>query len=64
MSVATPAPFRSGPLEDAPLIAMLAVGDLFEALEFERGQVWGVAPRLGLVGYVPQSTLVNLGEID
>ncbi|MBA3878281.1 MAG: hypothetical protein C0500_01015 [Sphingobium sp.] len=64
MSVATPAPFRSGPMEDAPLIAMLAVGDLFEALDFERGQVWGVVPRLGRVGYVAQGALVSLGEID
>ncbi|WP_231731418.1 hypothetical protein [Sphingomonas sp. CCH10-B3] len=62
--MATPAPFRSGPMEDAPLIAMLAVGDLFEALDFERGQVWGVVPRLGRVGYVAQGALVSLGEID
>lgn len=64
MSVATPAPFRTGPAEDAPVIAMLAVGDLIEALDFAGGQVWGTAPRLGRVGYIAQSALVSLGDID
>ena len=63
MSVATPAPFRSGPEKDAPVIAMLAVGDQVEALDIERGQLWGIAPRLGRVGYIPQSAMVTLGDI-
>lgn len=46
------------------MIAMLAVGDLVEALDFAGGQVWGTAPRLGRVGYIAQSALASLGDID
>lgn len=46
------------------MIAMLAVGDLVEALDFAGGQIWGTAPRIGRVGYIAQTALVNLGDID
>lgn len=36
----------------AEQLGMLQIGDVFEVLEFSDGQAWGVAPALGVVGYV------------
>lgn len=62
MIATAPAPLRSGPGEDAPMIASLTPGDRFEALEISRGYVWGKASGPNLVGYVAQSSLTLAGD--
>ncbi|RDE06094.1 SH3 domain-containing protein [Sphingomonas aracearum] len=45
------------PSADAEMLAQLAAGDVFEALDFAGGHAWGIAPGKGLVGYLPLSAL-------
>lgn len=51
------ADLRDGPEETAAVIATLAPGDLFEALDFATASAWGTAPGSGLVGYVDRNAL-------
>lgn len=64
MVVTTAAPLRAGPGEDAPVITGLNRGDLFEALDINRGYAWGKAVGCDLVGYVANSVLTLPGEAD
>lgn len=38
-------------------VAELAIGDRFEVLELAGDNAWGIAPGLGLVGYVDRTAL-------
>ena len=51
------AELRSAPAGDADILAGLSPGDAFEVLELAGGNAWGVAPRVGLVGYICASAL-------
>lgn len=62
MVVITAAALRSGPEENAPMIASLTPGDRFEALEISRGYVWGKASGPNLVGYVAKACLTLDGD--
>ena len=42
---------------DAEVVGTLRSGDVFEVLEFSKGQAWGVAQALGVVGYVDTDCL-------
>lgn len=44
---------------DSEVLACLAAGDIFEVLEFAGNHAWGVAPKAGLVGYIPASVLAG-----
>ena len=52
-----PAELRVARPEDSEVLATLAAGDVFEMLELSAGLAWGVAPRAGLVGYIPEAAL-------
>lgn len=41
----------------SPVLGMLALGDVFEVLEFSRQQAWGSATAAQLVGYVDTDCL-------
>lgn len=55
MTVAEPTPLRAGPEEEAPIMAMLAAGEIFEALDFAHGHAWGVSA--AGPGYVRRASL-------
>lgn len=55
MVVTAPTPLRAGPEQEAAIVATLAVGEIFEALDFAHGRAWGVGA--GQPGYVPQEAL-------
>ncbi|MBX9883078.1 MAG: SH3 domain-containing protein [Sphingomonas sp.] len=57
MVVIAPTPLRAGPEEEAAILATLAVGEIFEALDFAHGKAWGVAG--GRPGYVPRDALAT-----
>jgi hypothetical protein len=57
--LAVAAELRSGSAVDTDVLAELAVGDIFEVLEFAGDHAWGVARGLGLVGYLPAATLAD-----
>lgn len=42
---------------DSAALAILGVGDTFELLDLTGGTGWGIAPALGLVGYLDASTI-------
>jgi hypothetical protein len=46
-----PATLREGRPSGSTVLAELAAGETFEVLELAGGHAWGIAPRLGLVGY-------------
>ncbi|MDQ2879178.1 MAG: SH3 domain-containing protein [Pseudomonadota bacterium] len=48
---------RGASAGDAAIVGQLEIGDSFEALEFAGANAWGIAPRLGLVGYVDADAL-------
>ncbi|WP_366926576.1 SH3 domain-containing protein [Sphingomonas sp. LM7] len=58
-TLAAPAELRSGSAADSDVMAQLAAGDVFEVLEFAGNHAWGVAPGVGLVGYIPAVTLAD-----
>lgn len=62
MTLASPAPLRSGPEGDAPVIGQLETGDRFEALDFAGAHVWGKATRIDRVGYLAQAALAPCGD--
>jgi hypothetical protein len=54
-----PAELRLGAASDSEVLASLVSGDVFEVLEFAGNHAWGVAPKAGLVGYIPASVLAG-----
>ncbi|WP_322963585.1 SH3 domain-containing protein [Sphingomonas fuzhouensis] len=46
-----PVTLREGRPTDSAVLAELRAGETFEVLELAGGHAWGIAPRLGLVGY-------------
>jgi hypothetical protein len=46
------AALRATRVRDSEVIAELHAGDVFEVLELSGGVAWGVAPGVGLVGYI------------
>jgi hypothetical protein len=55
--VVTATELRAERATDAPRLAALAAGDLFEMLDVTGGSAWGVASASGLVGYVDAAAL-------
>jgi hypothetical protein len=55
------APLRAEREEQSQSLAQLAAGDPFETLELAGDNAWGVAPSLGLVGYVDRTALDRQG---
>ncbi len=58
-TLATAAELRSGAAPDAEVLARLEAGEVFEVLELAGDHAWGVAPRAGVVGYLPADALRN-----
>lgn len=52
-----PAALRAASPADSAVLAPLSVGDGFEVLELAGTHAWGVAPALGLVGYIDASAI-------
>ncbi|BCA58184.1 SH3 domain-containing protein [Sphingomonas sp. HMP6] len=50
-------PLRQGTDLQSGDLAELAVGDVFEVLEFVKGRAWGRSPAHNLVGYVDADAL-------
>lgn len=46
---------------DSEVLAALAPRAVFEVFEFAGGNAWGKAPECGLVGYLDESALGNIG---
>ena len=57
--LAASADLRSAPSGETELLAALAAGDDFEVLELAGNHAWGVAPGVGLVGYIPAAALAG-----
>ena len=57
--LAVPAELRSAASGDSEVVATLSAGDDFEILEFAGNHAWGVAPGIGLVGYIPAAALAG-----
>jgi hypothetical protein len=55
--IARPTALRTTRDADGEVLATLAIGDRFEALELSGGLAWGSAPDHGLVGYVAAADL-------
>ena len=53
----TTSPLRAAREPASEVLATLAAGDPFELLDLIGDTAWGVAPSLGLVGYVPAAAL-------
>jgi hypothetical protein len=60
--IAGAAPLRESSVADSPVLAQLKAGDLFEVLELAGTHAWGVAPGVGLVGYIDASTLAEAAQ--
>lgn len=58
-ALATPAALRASAAIDSEVLADLAAGDVFEVLELAGNHAWGVAPGLGLVGYISAAALAD-----
>ena len=41
-------------------MAELKIGERFEVLELSGGNAWGIAPSIGLVGYIPASAIAQV----
>lgn len=55
--LAGPATLRQGRDTGSAALAALADGEPFELLDVIGGDAWGIAPRSGLVGYLPAAAL-------
>lgn len=55
--VVTATPLRQGADLQSGDLAELAVGNVFEVLEFVKGRAWGRSPAHDLVGYVDADAL-------
>jgi len=53
----TAAALRATKKSDSEILAQLDSGSIFEVLELSGGNAWGVAPAVGLVGYIDASAL-------
>jgi hypothetical protein len=51
---------RAARVRDSDAVAELHSGDVFEVLELSGGVAWGVAPGVGLVGYVDAGAIGDL----
>jgi hypothetical protein len=58
-TLAAPAELRSEAPVDSEVLANLNAGDPFEVLELAGNHAWGVAPALGVVGYIPAAALAD-----
>ncbi len=56
-TIAETVSLRAGPTADADVLCDLKPGDDFEVLELAGTNAWGVAPGVGLVGYIAASVL-------
>lgn len=61
MTVTRAAPLLAAPAMEAETLGTLNTGDIFEALDIASGRVWGIAPGLGLVGYVDRHAVEIAG---
>ena len=57
VTLASGATLRAAAATDSPVVAQLDAGDRFEVLELAGANAWGMAPALGLVGYIPASSI-------
>ncbi|MEO5867441.1 MAG: SH3 domain-containing protein [Sphingomonas sp.] len=57
MTVLSSTKLRADAGIDGEAVATLSPGDPFDVLEFAGGNAWGIAPWLGLVGYVSADLL-------
>ena len=55
--IAQPTSLRAAPATDSEVLAELKSDDVFEVLELAGANAWGVAPGVGLVGYILASAL-------
>ena len=58
-SLATIAELRASAAADSEVLASLNAGDVFEVLELAGNHAWGVAPAVGIVGYIPAAALAD-----
>jgi len=59
-AIASAVALRAAPQHDSEVLAELQPGDIFEVLEFAGTNGWGVAPGLGLVGYIDADAIEAL----
>ncbi|RYD98206.1 MAG: SH3 domain-containing protein [Sphingomonadales bacterium] len=57
--IITDVALRAAPAADSEVLAELGEGDAFEVLELSGLNAWGVAPGVGLVGYIAASALAG-----
>lgn len=62
MAVVHATALRAGEDRGTQVLAELAPGDTFEALDFAAGSAWGIAPGRKLVGYVDRAALAVPGD--
>ncbi|WP_245646578.1 SH3 domain-containing protein [Sphingomonas soli] len=55
--IASTVGLRAKPDADSEILTELSAGEAFEVLELSGLNAWGVAPRVGLVGYIAASAL-------
>jgi hypothetical protein len=53
---------RAARPSDSEVLAQLDPGDSFEVLELAGGNAWGVAPGIGLVGYLDADSLAEAAQ--
>jgi hypothetical protein len=53
---------RESSAADSSVLAQLKADDLFEVLELAGTHAWGVAPGVGLVGYIDASILAETAQ--
>ncbi|MGY4398352.1 hypothetical protein ACVWZA_003558 [Sphingomonas sp. UYAg733] len=51
---------RTEPSRTSETVAILKAEEIFEVLEFSGGNAWGIAPALGLVGYLDADRLTAI----
>ncbi len=61
-TLARAAALRAGRAPDSEVLSQLASGDSFEVLELAGSNAWGVAPGLGLVGYLDADSLAEAAQ--
>lgn len=60
MAIARTVALRQAAAQDSTVLAVLAPGEGFEALDFAAGSAWGIATGHRLVGYVDRDALTAL----
>jgi hypothetical protein len=61
-TLARPIELRATRTADGEVLAVLAAGDAFEVLELAGDNAWGVAPGIGLVGYLQADALAAAAQ--